>query len=217
MDYSQNAEFATTIDSVGELPASPPSYPQELDFVRDQLFTFQAGTGMSLKFGIYLVEQRIISPEQFCGLVKIQQEATMSLATIALRMNMLTIKQVANVLDVAEVTPQKSFLKIAMEQDLIDRADADQMLHFQQNHCPSIRKLIVECGLLTQRQTSVLFLHFERNGSTPAQTKPKIKVQPHPTPQPMPAEPITAQPAAVRQPKFRQRPAVVRQQPLQNG
>jgi hypothetical protein len=50
---------------------------------------------MSLKFGIYLVEQRIISPEQFCGLVKIQQEATMSLATIALRKNILTIKQVA--------------------------------------------------------------------------------------------------------------------------
>ena len=176
---------------------------------------------MSLKFGIYLVEQRIISPEQFCGLVKIQQDATMSLATIALRKNILTIKQVANVLDIAEVTPEKSFLKIAMEQDLMDRADADQILHYQQNHCPSIRKLVVECGLLTQRQSSVLFLHFERNGSglvgrkiQSGQTATEQPQPAQPAVQPLPnqASPITpspAQPAVVRQPKFKQRPVVV--------
>ena len=160
---------------------------------------------MSLKFGIYLVEQRIISPEQFCGLVKIQQEATMSLATIALRKNVLTIKQVASVLDLSEVHPEKSFLKIAMEQDLIDRADADQLLHEQQSTCPSIRKLIVECGLLTQRQTSVLFLHFERNGSQVMTHKPKSHSKPAAA---MPGE---QQPAGPREPKFKQRPVVVRQ------
>ena len=181
---------------------------------------------MSLKFGIYLVEQRIISPEQFCGLVKIQQDATMSPATIALRKNILTIKQVANVLDAAEVSPEKSFIKIAMEQDLIDRADADQILHFQQNHCPTIRKLVVECGLLTQRQTSVLFLHFERTGSSPQGKRPTRQpapAQPQPTQpqtpatQPTTAQPTTAQPAGVRQPKFKQRPIIVRQQSMPNS
>ena len=162
---------------------------------------------MSLKFGIYLVEQRIISPEQFCGLVKIQQEASQSLATIALRKNILTIKQVANVLDIAEVAPEKSFIKIAMEQDLIDRADADQLLHEQQASCPSIRKLLVECGLLTQRQASVLFLHFERHGSTPAApSKPRQAPEHQPATQPS-AAPQTVGP---RQPKFKQRPVVVR-------
>ncbi len=163
---------------------------------------------MSLKFGIYLVEQRIISPEQFCGLVKIQQEASMSLATLALRKNILTIKQVASVLDVAEVNPEKSFIQIAMEQDLMDRADADQLLHHQQMSCPTMRKLVVECGLLTQRQTSVLFLHFERNGGGKlATTKPAA---PAPKAEPQPVQP--KQPAdGVRQPKFKQRPVVVRQ------
>jgi len=159
---------------------------------------------MSLKFGIYLVEQRIISPEQFCGLVKIQQEAMMSLATIALRKNMLTIKQVANVLDIAEANPEKSFIKIAMELDLIDRTDADQLLHFQQVHCPSIRKLVVECGLLTQRQASVLFLHFERNhaGKTLSPQTPASQ------PETPAKQPVTAGP---RQPKFHSRPVVQRQ------
>ena len=159
---------------------------------------------MSLKFGIYLVEQRIISPEQFCGLVKIQQEAAMSLASIALRKNMMTIKQVANVLDVAEANPQKSFVKIAMELDLVDRTDADQLLHHQQIHCPTIRKLVVECGLLTQRQTSVLYLHFERNGFG-------VKIQ---TPQ-RPAQESESTPeqplARPREPKFKTRPVAQRQ------
>ena len=202
------------------------SIKRHLDLFREPLHTHQAGTGMSLNFGIYLVEQRIISPEQFCGLVKIQQESTMSLATIALRKNILTIKQVANVLDIAEVKPEKSFLRIAMEQDLIDRADADQILHFQQNHCPSIRKLVVECGLLTQRQTSVLFLHFERTGSNAARkslaqpavpAQPPVTAPPQSAPQPVNAEPAIAQPAGVRQPKFRQRPVVVHQHNMPNS
>lgn len=169
---------------------------------------------MSLKFGIYLVEQRIISPEQFCGLVKIQREASPSIATIALKKNVLTIKQVATVLDVAEAKPEKSFVKIAMELDLIDRADADQLLHYQQLQCPSIRKLVVECGLLTQRQTSVLFLHFERNGSKPITILPKqveeaveeSKMEAAPVEEPVPTP--THSP---RQPKFRKRPVIVRQ------
>lgn len=177
----------------------------------------EAGIGMSLKFGIYLVEQRIVSPEQFCGLVKIQQEATMSLATIALRNNLMTIKQVSQALDIAESSPEKTFSKIAMEQDWIDRADADRLLIIQQNSCPSLRKLVVECGLLTQRQVSVLFLHFERNGFNKIQTQVPQRAQVQPQqpapaqPVPAPAAPETRKPTSVRQPKFKQRPVVVRQ------
>jgi hypothetical protein len=162
---------------------------------------------MSLKFGIYLVEQRIISPEQFCGLVKIQQEASASIATIALRKNILTIKQVANVLDIAEVQPDKSFIKIATELDLIDRSDAEQLLHEQQLLCPTMRKLVVECGLLTQRQTSVLYLHFERNGSKPVSSSTQSKPAAQPAADPIPV----GSSQSPRQPKFRQRPVIVRQ------
>ena len=66
---------------------------------------------MSLNFGIYLVEQRIITPEQFCGLVKIQQEALPSLANVAIRKNMLTIKQVAMILDAQETASPISLWK----------------------------------------------------------------------------------------------------------
>ena len=95
---------------------------------------------MSLKFGIYLVEQRIISPEQFCGLVKIQQEAGASIATVAIRKNMLTIKQVARILDQQELSPSRSFIEIAIESDFLDRADADQLVQEQRNSSPTIQR-----------------------------------------------------------------------------
>ncbi len=164
---------------------------------------------MSLKFGIYLVEQRIISPEQFCGLVKIQQDATKSIASIALRSNLMTIKQVARVLDLADVDPEKTFERIAMEQDLIDRVDADQLLYKQQMSCPSITKLVVECGLLTERQTKVLFLHFQRKNSNQLKKAEALAPTSHLTP---PIDgPATPKRVPPRQPKFKQRPVVVRQ------
>lgn len=150
---------------------------------------------MSLKFGIYLVEQRIISPEQFCGLVKIQQETTMSLANLALRKNMLTIKQVANILDEMEASPNKTFEQIAVEMDVLDQADASQLLRFQQTSCAPIRKLVSECGLLTERQSAVLYNHFER---TPTAV---------PQPAPAPRTPIQSSP---RVPKYKSRPVIMR-------
>ena len=157
---------------------------------------------MSLKFGIYLVEQRIISPEQFCGLVKIQQEASASAASLAIRKNILTIKQVAKLLDVVQANPGKSFINLALERNLIGEAQAQQLLLAQQSSCPSITKLVIECGLLTQRQTTVLFHHFERG-----QTQANRAITPE-APRAKPPAPTSSSP---RQPKFRKRPVVVRQ------
>ena len=86
---------------------------------------------MSLKFGIYLVEQRVISAEQFCGLVKIQQESAQTMATIALRKNLMTIKQVNFVLDQMESKPGMNFEDMAFEKGLsrlprLERHAADQ-------------------------------------------------------------------------------------------
>ena len=182
---------------------------------------------MSLKFGIYLVEQRIISPEQFCGLVKIQQEAGASIATVAIRKNILTIKQVASILDQQELSPNKSFIQLAVEADLLDRADAEMLVLEQQNTSPSIRKLVVECGLLTERQCSVLFQHYQRIGTRPISTGQAATTTtntPNQTPQTSPAPiqqpqqvPTTTETSTAtttpgpRAPKFKQRPVIVSQ------
>jgi hypothetical protein len=158
---------------------------------------------MSLKFGIYLVEQRIISPEQFCGLVKLQQESASSLATIAIRRNFMTIKQVARVLEMMELNPSRPFLQVAMEERIIDAADSERLLHEQINSCPTLRKLLVECSLLTQHQTEVLHNHFEKLAA--AGIKGQLPLQESATP----AQSANT-PFAPPQPKFSQRPVVVK-------
>jgi hypothetical protein len=167
---------------------------------------------MSLKFGIYLVEQRVISPEQFCGLVKIQQESMTTLASIAVRKNALSIRQVSTILDLHSENPEKLFGDIALELNLIDRAQLNQLLHAQQATCPSIRQLLIECGLLTARQARVLFMHFEKNvakmASEAARTRPADATG-------SPTASSNSETLAPRQPKFNSRPAAT--SPLQNS
>ena len=170
-----------------------------------------AGHIMSLKFGIYLVEQRIISPEQFCGLVKIQQESTRSLASLAISNNYLTMKQVSRVLDGVQQEDDK-FVEFAMEKGLMERSDAKHLLKMQETSGESIRSLAIECGLLTVRQSEVLFNHFLRYGSRAVEMKRRpvaSKAAPVSKPKAAPANPRPfAQPAPTRSPKFKQRPII---------
>ena len=169
---------------------------------------------MSLKFGIYLVEQRIVSPEQFCGLVKIQQESTRSLASLAIAHNYLTMKQVSRILDGVEEDDSK-FIDFAMSKGLLERADARHLTKLQEQSGESIRNLAVECGLLTARQSEVLFNHFQRYGSRAIQMKRRpvsakqadasaAQAKPKPPTKPRPI----IQPTNTPSPKFKQRPII---------
>lgn len=153
---------------------------------------------MSLKFGIYLVEQGILTCDQFCGLVKIQQSAVASPGSVAIAKNLMTVKQVAQVLDALELNPGKSFSAVAQAFDFLDPADAQLLERAQAERTPTLEKLLVECGVLTSRQVETLQRAYER-GTATALT-------------PAPTEPAPLRREPVPQPKFRQRPIVVRSQ-----
>ncbi len=166
---------------------------------------------MSLKFGIYLVEQRIVTPEQFCGLVKIQQESTRSIASLAIKHNILTIKQVSRLQDLARIRGAQ-LLEIATEDKLIDRADANRLMRLQEQSGETIRSLAVECGLLTERQAEVLYNHFLRHGSRPISLSHRQPAEkPHrvirPKQKPASAQTKPARPSAPS-PKFRKSPII---------
>lgn len=158
---------------------------------------------MSLKFGLYLVEQGIITCDQFCGLVKIQQESSSSLGTLAIQKNIMTIKQVATVLEQQEVKPNATFIDIALENDFIEKADAQQLHELEQLNRPTIRQIIANVGLMTERQVNALFAHFEKMASRKAVSTPAATPQPQEPKQPQARPP---------HPKFKQRPVIVQQE-----
>jgi len=164
---------------------------------------------MSLKFGVYLVEQRIVSPEQFCGLIKIQQETVRTQAKISLQRNMLTIRQVANILDTQEANSQgspKPFHQLAVEMNYLTAAEAATLLKAQESSGVSVNDLLVECGLLTESQNRVLYAHFQRTAFTTAQKSEKAEA---PT---VPAKPSATGP---RQPNFKRRPVIIQNRQVQ--
>lgn len=173
---------------------------------------------MSLKFGIYLVEQRVISAEQFCGLVKIQQESSHTMATVALRKNLMTIKQVDYLLGQMNAKNEISFEELALEKGIIDSQDLNIMRQAQEASCTTIRQLLVECGLLTRHQTTVLFEHYEKLTQTSTSVSHKATATPAPkqnfgkTVSPTPT-PTAKKPAAMPQPKFQQRRPVIQRLP----
>ncbi len=172
---------------------------------------------MSLKFGIYLVEQRVVTPEQFCGLIKIQQESVQTLAKIALQRNMLTIRQVANILDAQEAQAQKPFHYLAIEMGYLSAAEAERLVKTQEGSAVSIRHLVTECGLLTQEQCRVLFGHFEKSAFQAVQRQEAGTPQPAATTQVRETPPATTKPAqpGLRQPNFKRRPIITQKHQAQ--
>ena len=135
----------------------------------------------------------------------------MSLETVAIRRNLMTIKQVARFLTLQEAEPDSSFLETAIQEKLIDKADSERLLHEQQASSPSLPKLLIECGLLTQRQTEVLFNHFEKQMATGLKSQlPAVDSAAESISNADEVQAPTVPSFSPPQPKFSQRPAATK-------
>lgn len=183
---------------------------------------------MSLNFGLYLVEQGVISCDQFCGLVKVQQLAVPSPASVAIRSNLLTVRQVGQILGLMELNPGRTFVEAARSLGILGGDGQQRLEQEQQKLLPTLPFLLVECGLLTSRQVETMQRAFEKSLSTISQSgqTPASKVGPKPptpvhtasersAPEAQSAGSRTTIPAqrvhsaqTIRQPKFIQHPQV---------
>jgi hypothetical protein len=123
------------------------------------------------------------------------------------------MKQVSRILDTVK-EEQRDFIDVATSSGLLDRSEANQLANLQQQSGENIRSLAVECGLLSARQSEVLFSHFQRSGSRTVemkQRKPQVKAPTKPKTAPAQA-PAAQQPEAAPRmapsPKFKQHPII---------
>ena len=115
-----------------------------------------------------------------------------------------------------------------MENDLLDQQDVDQLMREQQQSALTIRQLLAECELLTQRQVDVLYKHYLRTGTQPLTSdvqradRRQATTAPHRAPVTSGATaPLassgqtqtTSSHIPVRGPKFKQRPIIVPSSP----
>jgi hypothetical protein len=116
---------------------------------------------MSLKFGLYLVQQGILTCDQFCGLVGIQQALLPSPAAIALRKNMMSIRQIAKVFALIDSSGQADFLVVAQQLAFLSGDQAEAVERWCGLWARSIEDLLVDCRVLSAWQVADLKTRFE--------------------------------------------------------
>jgi hypothetical protein len=122
---------------------------------------------MSLRFGLFLVEQGIISCDQFCGLLKVQQQSVPPISSIAVQQNILTIRQIAHVYQLMEQFSSTDFLNTAIKVGILNQPQIQKLRTAQQQAVPSLKQLIVDCELMTQPQLELLSRHFDKMEASP--------------------------------------------------
>jgi hypothetical protein len=137
---------------------------------------------MSLQFGLYLIEQGVITCDQFCGLVGIQQQMIPAPSTVALQRDLLTIRQVARVYDELEKNRGISFLTASVELQYLTKQQAQMIEKLSELLGPSFDDMLVECRVMTRKQTDRLRTQFESHQRAKAETRTDIEetwVPPH--------------------------------------
>lgn len=168
------------------------------DIKRTALAMFQT-------FGEYLVQQGILSSNHYRHLLDQQSQAVLPVGTFAIRRNMMTIKQVALVLEYLETNPQRKFLDVAQQFDFLDAADADQLRRELEQQAPGLDQVLIAMQTMTEQQAAVLRQHYQRLQNDAAAVGSGTEAAKPATPTETASSAAGKPPA----PKFRQRPIQV--------
>ena len=88
-----------------------------------------------MQFGMYLVDNGLLSTQAFYKALKLQMRSRPQLGTIAIQSRRLTVKQM--------------FGEIAVRLGYLTNEDLNQLLDEQTRHMASLRDLLVEHGFLS--------------------------------------------------------------------
>ena len=115
---------------------------------------------MSVEFSIYLVREKILSAEQFVDLMAAQSPDRIPLGSLAIRANILTVRQVVAILNEQERLPRR-FGDVARDLNFMTRAKVDRLVQMQREQCPNICRTLVALGYLSPDQVRALFQQFQ--------------------------------------------------------
>jgi hypothetical protein len=102
---------------------------------------------MNIDFAVALVRAGIITPEQFVTLIETQLQRQIPVACLAIRADLLTMRQVGNLWADAE-SSERSFGEMAIERRYLSEAQLGKLVALQNACVPSIEQLVVELGFL---------------------------------------------------------------------
>jgi hypothetical protein len=115
-----------------------------------------------MQFGVYLVDNDLITSEDFYEAVKLQLRTRPQIGAVAVELKKLNVRQVFAILRRQCDSPTELFGDLAVAAGFLTRADVDGLIEEQLKRVRPLPNLLVEMGALTQDEADRYQADFRR-------------------------------------------------------
>jgi hypothetical protein len=132
--------------------------------------------GAAMHFGLHLKKKGIISAEELVAALELQQESLVPIGQLALEEGILSARDIFEILRAQSESPSERFGELAIEMGLLTRDELTSLLMIQADRRRPIGDILVEQGVLGERQLAVELAAYREAQLRPRQ--PRVKVIP---------------------------------------
>jgi len=130
---------------------------------------------MSLKFAVQLLDEKVVSQDQFVDLVRKYESSCLPSMAIAMSQNFITIRQARQILELQNERPEMSFEQAACEFGILSIEKCQKIAAAQETSRRSIEQIAIDSGICTKDQ-------FDAFGQFSSQKSSGIQQSNLPTP-----------------------------------
>ena len=113
-----------------------------------------------MQFGMYLVENGVITCEEFFEALKLQVRSRPKLGAVAIKNRKLTCHQVFQVLEAQCDEPLEFFGELALRMGFLTETDLAHLMGEQQALTASLRDILVEHGFISSAQADWFYSEY---------------------------------------------------------
>lgn len=115
-----------------------------------------------MQFGIYLVENGVITCEEFFAALKLQLRSRPTIGGLAIEKRKLNVRQVFSVLRLQCDAPADLFGELAVKAGYLSAEDLSRLIHEQGQRVKPFSDVLVEAGILSVETVERHFGEYRR-------------------------------------------------------
>lgn len=116
-----------------------------------------------MQFGMYLVDNGLLSTQAFYKALKLQMRSRPPLGTMAIQTRKLTVKQMFVILQEQCDTPNQMFGEIAVRLGYLTNDDLNLLLEEQSRHMAGLRDILVEHNFMPAEVIDQQYAAYRRS------------------------------------------------------
>ena len=115
-----------------------------------------------MQFGMYLVENGVITCDEFFEALKLQLKSRPQLGALAIERRKLNVRQVFSVLRCQCDSPDDMFGELAVRNGYLTEAELTELLHEQSVRVRPFSEIVIEAGILSPAVVEKHYADYRR-------------------------------------------------------